>query len=182
MKKKLLVAAGVLAALVAGLLAVAAFQPSEFRIVRTGGIDVPPARVFDHVNVLKNWQAWSPWARKDPAATSRFEGPEGGKGAVFHWAGNEQVGEGTMTVLESEPASRIRLRLEFRKPMQDVAEVEFRFEPAGTGTKVTWTMSGTNGLMEKLFCMFMDLDAIVGGDFEQGLASLKAVAEAKERK
>jgi hypothetical protein len=177
MKKKLLVAAGILAAAFGGLLLVASLQPTEFRIVRSAEIAAPAARIFEHVDVLKRWDAWSPWAKKDPNAVNRFEGPERGKGAIFHWSGNDQVGAGSMSILESEPGKFVRLRLDFKKPMEDVAEVEFRFDPAGTGTRVTWAMSGTNGLVEKVFCLFMDLDQMVGGDFERGLASLKALSE-----
>lgn len=177
--KKLKIALGVTASLVAAFLGFVAMQPSEYRIARSARMAAPPAAVFGRVDVLKRWKDWSPWAKRDPAARESYEGPEGGKGAVFRWAGNAEVGEGSLTILESVPASRIRLRLDFVKPFEDTALVDFDFRDVGGATEVVWGMSGRNGFLSKLFCLFVDMDAMVGGDYEKGLAALKALVEGK---
>lgn len=173
LKKILIVVAGLLGA----LLLVIALQPSRFTITRTGKIDAAPEAVFPHINNLQRWEAWSPWAKLDPAVKNTFEGPQEGTGAIFRWAGNEQVGEGVMTITESRAPELVRLRLEFIKPMPGVSTTEFTFAKADAGTVVTWTMSGENDFVGKAFCLFMNMDRMVGGQFEQGLANLKRVAE-----
>ena len=178
MFKKILI---VLVGLVVALLIVVALQPSHFTITRTAAIGVAPEVVFPHVNDLQRWEAWSPWAKLDPAVKNTFEGPKEGTGAVFRWAGNDQVGEGAMTITESRAPELVRLRLDFVKPMAGTSDVEFGFAKAGAGTTVTWTMSGKNDFIGKAFCLFMNMDRMVGGQFEQGLASLKRVAEAPAR-
>lgn len=175
MFKKILI---VLAGLIGALLLVIALQPSQFSITRSGTINATPDVVFPHINNLQNWEAWSPWAKLDPAVKNTFEGPKEGTGAIFRWAGNDQVGEGVMTITESKPAELVRLRLEFIKPMPGTSITEFAFAKADAGTTVTWTMSGENDFLGKAFCLFMNMDKMLGGQFEQGLANLKRVAEA----
>jgi uncharacterized protein YndB with AHSA1/START domain len=174
MLKKILIA---LAAIVVVLVAVVAMQPSEFRVTRTATISAPPADVFAQVNDFHHWQAWSPWAKLDPAAKATFEGPQAGPGAIFSWAGNDKVGEGRMTLTESRPSELIRIKLDFMKPMEGTSTTEFTFKPAGDQTAVTWTMTGHRNFVAKAVCLFMDIDKMVGGDFEKGLANLKSVAE-----
>lgn len=178
MRKKLLIALAVVAALILVFVIVVAMQPSTFRISRSATMSVPAATVFPHINELKKWQPWSPWMKLDPNATSAFEGPEGGTGAAMTWAGNNEVGEGKMTIIESKPNELVRFRLEFYKPMAGTSEAEFTFKPAATGTVVTWTMTGTNNFIGRAMCMVMDMDKMVGGQFENGLASIKALVEA----
>jgi uncharacterized protein YndB with AHSA1/START domain len=161
---------------------VVALQPPEFRVVRSATISAPPADVFAQVNDFHNWEAWSPWAKLDPACKNSFEGPSAGTGAVFAWSGNDQVGEGRMTVLESRPAELVRIKLDFVRPFESTCDVEFQFKPEGDQTAVIWTMSGKNNFVGKAFCLFMNMDKTVGGDFEKGLAQMKAVTEAKVRK
>ena len=158
-------------------LGVVAMQPSEFSVTRSATISAPPAAVFAQVNDFRSWEAWSPWAKKDPDARNSFEGPASGTGAVFKWSGNQEVGEGSMTLTESRPNELIRMRLDFVKPMEDTADVEFHFQPQNDQTVVTWTMSGENNFIGKIFCLFMDMDEMIGGDFEQGLANMKSVVE-----
>ncbi len=165
------------AALVALFLIVVASRPAELRVRRTGSFTVPPAAVFEHVNDLRKWEAWSPWAKKDPNAKSTFEGPSSGTGARMCWAGNKDVGEGSMTITESRPHESIRMKLEFLKPFACTNAVEFLFRQEGGSTQVTWTMTGRNNFISKAMGMFMDVDKMVGGDFEKGLASLKRVVE-----
>ncbi|MGH6771594.1 MAG: SRPBCC family protein [Xanthobacteraceae bacterium] len=174
MIKKILLA---LAALVVIFLVVVALQPSDYRISRAANIAAPAADVFAQVNDFHRWEAWSPWAKLDPNAKATFEGPKAGQGAVFIWSGNNEVGEGRMTVTESTPAEHIRIRLDFVKPMAGTSNVEFTFKPRGAGTEVTWAMFGQNNFIGKAMCLFMDQDKMLGGYFEKGLANLKSVVE-----
>ena len=118
----------------------------------------------------------------DPAAKNTFQGPESGVGAIFSWAGNNEVGEGKMTITESRPNELIRCNLEFFKPMAGTSLTEFTFKPEGAGTQVTWTMSGHHNLVAKAVCLFMSMDKMVGGQFEQGLATIKSLVETKSGK
>lgn len=159
------------------LLALAARQPDDFRITRTGSISAAASAIFPHVNTLQNWDAWSPWAKLDPNAKNSFEGPTEGVGAKMSWVGNNKVGVGSMAITESRPNDFIQFRLEFQKPMKATNIAEFTFTPEGDQTIVTWSMSGSNNFMGKVMGMIMNCDKMVGGQFEQGLAALKAVAE-----
>lgn len=162
------------------VLVIAARQPADFRITRTGIISAPASAIFPHVNNLQNWEAWSPWAKLDPNAKNAFEGPSEGVGAKMSWAGNNKVGIGSMTITESRPNDFIQFRLEFQKPMQATNTAEFAFKSEGDQTTVTWTMTGTNNFMGKVMGLIMNCDKMVGGQFAQGLASLKAVVEASK--
>ena len=153
-------------------------QPAEFRVARSAVIGAPPAVVFAHVDDFQGWQAWSPWAKKDPTARNTYAGPPAGTGAVFSWAGNREVGAGRMTIVESRAPELIRIRLEFLAPFAATNSAEFAFAPDAGGTRVTWTMTGTNTFLTKAIHLVVDMDALVGADFEQGLANLKAVVEA----
>lgn len=169
-----------LVAVIAAILVAAAFQPSEFRVTRSATLAAPPAAVYAEVNDFHRWASWSPWEKLDPNMKRTFEGPGAGVGSVYAWEGNSDVGAGKMTITESKPADTILIKLEFIKPMPGLCPTEFTFRPEGAGTKVTWTMSGTNDYLAKIFCLFMNMDKMVGGDFEKGLASLARVAEAKK--
>jgi uncharacterized protein YndB with AHSA1/START domain len=175
--KILLAAVGIVALFVIGFVITVAMQPAEFRVERSTTIEAPPDVVFAHVNDFHKWEDWSPWAKLDPNSKAIYEGADAGEGAVFRWAGNDKVGEGSMSIAESLPPNAIKINLEFIKPMQDTAMVEFTFRPEGEQTVVTWSMHGENNFMEKAFCMFMDMDGMLGGDFEKGLASMKSVVE-----
>jgi uncharacterized protein YndB with AHSA1/START domain len=162
------------------VLVVAALQPADFKITRTATIAAPPADVFAQVNELRKWEAWSPWAKLDPAMKVTYDGPPAGTGASYAWAGNSQVGEGRMTITESRSPELVRMKLEFLKPFAAVNDTEFAFKPETNQTVVTWSMSGKNNFVSKVFCLFMNMDKMVGKDFEKGLAQLKAVAETKK--
>jgi uncharacterized protein YndB with AHSA1/START domain len=155
-----------------------ALQPSEFRIVRSATISAPAAVVFSQVNDFHKWEAWSPWAKMDPAAKNSFEGAPAGTGAVFAWAGNDKVGEGRMTLTESRPPDLIRIKLEFVRPFAATNTAEFTFRPEGNQTVVTWSMAGRNNFLARALCLFVNMDKMVGGEFEKGLAQMKAIAEA----
>jgi len=168
---------GGIAAAVAAFLVVVALQPADFRIERSAGMRAAPPAVFAQVNDLQNWRAWSPWEKIDPALKRSYDGPRAGAGASYAWAGNQDVGEGRMTITESRPGELVRIRLEFFKPFAAVNTAEFSFRPAGEGTAVTWTMTGQNNFLARAICMFVSMDAMVGGMFDQGLAQMKAVVE-----
>lgn len=156
---------------------VIAGQPDEFKVVRSAKMAAPPDAVFAHVNDFHKWEAWSPWAKMDPACKNSFEGAPAGTGAAFSWAGNRKVGEGRMTILESQPGELIRIKLEFLKPFQATNTAEFVFLAQGGQTVVTWSMFGKNNLMGKMFGLVMNCDKMIGGDFDKGLAAMKSVVE-----
>ena len=166
-----------LIAIIAVFLFVAALQPADFRISRTATIAAPPAAVFEQINNFQNWNAWSPWAKLDPNAKNTFDGPPAGVGAGFAWSGNNEVGEGKMTITESLPNERIAMRLEFTKPFTATNATEFTLKPEGNQTAVTWSMSGKHNFMGKCMGLIMNMDKMVGGQFEQGFANLKAIVE-----
>jgi len=175
MFKKLLIG---LAAIVAAFAIIVALQPSDFRVTRSVTISAPAPAVFAQVNDFHKWEAWSPWAKLDPAAKNSFEGPAAGTGAIFKWSGNNEVGEGSMTITESRPSDLIRIKLDFTKPFEATNTTEFTFKPDGNQTVVTWSMFGTNNFIAKAFCLFNSMDKMVGGQFEIGLAQMKSVVEA----
>ncbi len=161
---------------------VVALQPSEFRVVRRTAISAPAADVFAQVNDFHKWEVWSPWAKMDPAAKNSFEGALAGTGAIFKWAGNSAVGEGSMTITESRPNDLIRIRLDFLAPLAGTSYAEFTFKPEGNQTAVTWSMTGKNSFIGRAVCLFINMDKMVGGNFERGLASIKAIAESAVKK
>jgi len=153
-------------------------RPDEFRVTRSATILATSEVVFARVNELRKWEDWSPWAMLDPNSKSTFEGPSSGIGSVMSWAGNKKVGEGRMTVIESRPSDLIRIKLEFLKPFKSTSTSEFVFKFVGNQTEVIWSMSGRNSFFSKIFCLFMNMDKMIGKDFEKGLANLKRVGEA----
>lgn len=164
-------------AIVAALVVVVALQPSEYRVERTAVIAAPPSAIFAQVNDFHRWEAWSPWAKLDPAAKVSFEGPSAGTGAVFNWAGNEQVGEGRMTMIESTPDDRVRVKVDMLKPFEGTSTSEFDLTPAGDQTAVTWAMSGEHDFIGKAMCLIMNGTEMIGGEMEKGLANMKSVIE-----
>ena len=176
-KKVILGILGVILLVIVVFCAIVAMQPSEYNVTRTAVVNAPPEKVFDQVNDFHKWNAWSPWAKLDPNMKTTYSGPESGQGASYSWTGNDQVGEGKMTIAESHPGQHIKIDLEFIKPWQAKNNTEFIFTPEGNGTKVTWNMSGTNNFTGKAFGMLMNMDKMIGDDFAKGLAQLKAVSE-----
>jgi len=167
--------------IVAAFVVIVALQPSDFRVTRSATIAATPEAVFSQINNLHRWEAWSPWAKLDPAAKNSYEGPAAGVGAAFSWAGNSQVGVGRMTITESRPNDLIRMNLEFIKPFKATNITEFTFKPEGNLTVVTWTMAGKNNFISKAIGLFMDCEKMVGGPFEKGLARIKSIAEGATR-
>ncbi len=170
-----------LAVVIVVFVIVVALHPSDFRITRTANVSTPAAVVFALVNDLHEWEAWSPWEKMDPALKKSFEGPSAGTGASYSWTGNKKVGAGRMTIMESHPDELIRIKLEFLKPFKAAHTAEFSFKSKGNQTAVTWNMFGKNNFMGKAMHLFMNMDKMVGGQFEKGLAQMKSVVEAESR-
>lgn len=176
MLKKILIGLGFVVLLLVGFISM---QPSAYRIERSITIAAPPALVFDWVNDFHRWNDWSPWDKLDPNIKRTYEGPAAGVGTMYSWAGDNKVGEGRMTLIDSRPPEKIDIKLEFFKPWESVATTEFTFAAAATGTTVTWAMNGTNNFAGKACSLFMNMDKMVGGSFEEGLAKLKELSEAQ---
>jgi hypothetical protein len=166
-----------LAAIVVLLLLLAAMQPSNFRVERTATISAPPSAVFAQVNDLHKWEAWSPWAKLDPSMKLTYEGAPAGTGAGYYWNGNSNVGEGRMTITESQPHDLVRIKLDFMRPFAGTNDVAFTFKPDGNQTRVTWSMAGTKNFIVKVFGLFMSMDKMIGGMFDKGLGRLKEITE-----
>ncbi len=168
----------VVAVLVVGCVAVTAMQPADFSVQRSTDVKAPADKVAALIADFHVWEKWSPWDKLDPAMKKTFSGPSSGVGAVYEWAGNSDVGKGRMTVLSVDPGKSVKIKLEFLEPWAATNTTEFTLAQTADSTKVTWTMSGKNeGLVAKFFAMCMNMDKMVGGDFEKGLASLKGLAE-----
>lgn len=165
------------AVVVIAFLIVVAMQPSECTTTRAMTMPVPASAVFAQVNDFHKWETWSPWAKMDPTAKNSFEGAPAGTGAIFAWSGNNKVGQGRMTIVESKPSEMIRIKLEFIKPFPAVNDTLFTFKPEGNQTTVTWSMRGKRPFMAKAICLFINMDKMVGGQFEQGLAAMRIAAE-----
>ncbi|NWG24817.1 MAG: SRPBCC family protein [Pseudorhodoplanes sp.] len=177
MLRKILIGLGALVILLAVFAAVVALQPSEYRVERSTMIAAPVETVFAQVNDFHKWEAWSPWAKRDPNAKTSFHGAASGQGAKLSWSGNDQVGAGTMTLIESIPARLIKIDVAFTRPFEGSTISEFAFRPQGSATAVTWASYGEQNFIGKAICLFVSMDRVLGGDLEQGLAQLKAVAE-----
>lgn len=175
MLKIILIALAVIAAV---LVVVVALQPSQFRVVRSTTISAPPQAVFAQVNDFHRWEKWNPWGKIDPAMKQSYEGAPAGSGAVYTWVGNNEVGEGRMTIIESRPNELVRVKLEFFKPFAATNTAEFTFKPEGNQTVVTWAMFGDKNFMAKAVHLFMNMDKMIGGQFDKGLADMKSAVEA----
>jgi len=170
--------AAALAVIVIGFVAFVATRPSEYRVARTVTMAVPASAAFAQVNDFHRWGAWNPWAKLDPAMKQTYEGAPAGPGAVYTWAGNTQVGAGRMTMTESRPNELVRINLEFLKPLAATSIAEFTFRPEGDRTAVTWSMVGQANFIAKIVHLFVDMDTMIGGNFERGLADMKSIVEA----
>ena len=175
MLKKILIA---IALLILAFVVVVALQPSEYRVERSTTIAAQPADVFPNVNDFHKWEAWSPWAKLDPNAKMTFEGPESGAGAVMSWAGNDKVGEGKLTLLESKPDELIKTRVDFVKPFVGTTNSDFAFKPDGGTTQVTWSMSGHHNFIGKAMCLVMNGTKMMSDDMDKGLANMRSVVQA----
>jgi uncharacterized protein YndB with AHSA1/START domain len=178
MKKVIAYVFVALGVIVVALLGFASTKPDTFRIERSASIKAAPAVIFSHLNDFRTWTSWSPWEKLDPAMQRIFSGAATGSGAVYEWKGNSDVGAGRMEIMESSPASKISIKLDFLEPFEGHNTAEFTLAPEGETTKIIWAMYGPNQFVGKVMSIFFDMDSIVGKDFETGLANLKTVAEA----
>lgn len=169
--------AGAVVAVIAVFVIVVATRPATFEIKRSLLINAPPEVVYDHVDDFTSWNAWSPWDKMDPAMKRTLNEVPSGVGAGYHWVGNKDVGEGSMKITEARPPEHLGIDLNFIAPFEAHNRTNFDFVKTGEGTTVTWAMSGPNNFMSKAMSLFMDMDKMVGPDFEKGLASLKALSE-----
>ena len=163
--------------LVAALLVIAATKPNDFTVRRSIRINAPPEKIFPHINDLHQWAAWSPYEKKDPAMKRTFSGASSGVGAVYEWLGNNQVGSGRMEITEAPVPSRVTIKLDFFTPFEGHNMADFTMTPQGGETEVTWLMRGPSPFIAKLMGIFINMDKMIGTDFEAGLVNLKAVSE-----
>ena len=167
----------VIVVLISGILMLASMKQDVFRVERSTVIKAPPEKVFALINDFKAWTAWSPWEKKDPAMQRSYGAVTAGKGATYGWNGNGNVGQGSMEITDAVAPSKIELRLDFIKPMEGHNTVVFTLTPQGEMTQVNWTMQGPTPFIGKIIHVFINMDKMVGGDFEEGLANLKVLAE-----
>jgi carbon monoxide dehydrogenase subunit G len=178
MLKKILIA---VAAIIAVFLIVVALQPSEFKVERSATISAPPAAVFEQVNDFHKWEAWSPWAKLDPNAKVSFEGPPAGTGTIMTWSGDSQVGEGKMTLTESEPNELVKVNVDIVKPFVGSSTSQFAFKPEGDQTAVTWSMTGHHNFFAKAMSLVFNGRKMAAGVIDQGLANLKSAVEGSSK-
>ena len=171
----IVVIAVVLALAIATVLILAARKPDTLRVTRSIRVTAPAETIFPLINDFHQWGGWSPYEHKDPAMKRGYSGAESGKGAVYAWDGNNNVGSGRMEILETQAPSRIVIKLDFIKPFGNIAE--FTMLPQGDATNLTWTMVGPAPFMSRLMQVFINLDHMIGKDFEAGLANLKKLTE-----
>ncbi|MEH2592402.1 SRPBCC family protein [Bradyrhizobium sp. AZCC 1721] len=171
------VIAAILAIAVAIVLILAATKPNTLRVQRAISIKAPAERIFPLISDFQQWRNWSPYEEKDPAMKRTYSGAERGKGAVYAWDGDKNVGSGRMEILETLAPSKIVIKLDFFKPFEGHNTAEFTMLPQGDGTHVTWLMHGPANFMSRLIQVFMNLDRMIGRDFEAGLANLKTLTE-----
>lgn len=177
MGKKILLIIG---AVLAVLAIVVATRPDTYHVERSADVAAPADRLFELVGDLRAWEQWSPWEKRDPNMKKTFSAKTTGVGASYAWEGNKDVGKGQMTIVESNPPQRVATRLEFQEPFQSVAQSALDLKNQGAAsTRVTWSMDGKQNFVGKAFSMVMDMDKMIGKDFEEGLSALKGIAEAK---
>jgi K+-transporting ATPase KdpF subunit len=176
MLKTLAIIGGVVAVLLAAVLLYAATKPDVFRVQRAASIKAPPEKIAGVLSDFRGWEAWSPWERMDPAMKRSYSGAAKGKGAVYAWEGNSEVGQGRMEITEAAP-SRVAMDLDFVKPFEAHNKVVFTLMPKGDSTEVTWAMQGPLPYVAKVVHVVFDMDGMVGKQFETGLANLKSLAE-----
>jgi uncharacterized protein YndB with AHSA1/START domain len=149
-----------------------------YTVQRTATMQAPPARVFDEIADFHNWTSWSPWEDIDPGLQRTYSGAPAGVGAVYQWSGNRKAGQGRMEIVDATEPTRVRIDLAFEKPWKSRSDTVFTIEPEGSGSRVTWSMTGKKTLMTKVMGIFTSMDKVIGPDFEKGLARLKTTTEA----
>ncbi|HEY8021999.1 MAG TPA: SRPBCC family protein [Thermoanaerobaculia bacterium] len=163
--------------LIVALLIYAATRPDSFRVERSTSIKAPPEKIYALIDDFRGWGAWSPWEKLDPAMKRTYSGAAQGKGAVYEWSGNSKVGSGRMEITGTSAPSQVTIQLDFLQPFEAHNVADFTLEPLGDATRVTWAMHGASPFMAKLMGVFVNMDKVIGKDFETGLANMKAAAE-----
>jgi len=166
----------VLAIVIAAVLVLAATKPDTFRVERAAMLSAPADKIYPLIADFHQWLSWSPWEGRDPQLKRTYSGAERGKGAVYAWDGNKNVGSGRMEILEASSPSKIVIKLDFLKPFEAHNVAEFTMLPQGGATNVIWVMHGPAPFMSKVMQVFMNMDKMIGKDFEAGLANLQKVA------
>jgi len=156
----------------AGVVILAQRKPNTFVVRREATIDAPPGRIYPKIADFHEWRAWSPWEELDPQLERTYSGPQSGVGAAYAWKGNKKAGQGRMEITQAVPGEKIVLDLHFITPFEARNVTEFVLSPQGDKTRVTWKMQGTSSFVFKVMTVFMDMDAMVGRDFERGLENL----------
>jgi uncharacterized protein YndB with AHSA1/START domain len=167
----------IIVVLIAGVLLFATTKPDTFSVQRSATIQAPPEKIFAALNDFHRWPQWSPWEKIDPAMKRTLSGAQAGKGAVYAWEGNSKAGAGRMEIIESTPPNKLGIQLDFIKPFEGHNIAEFTLVPEGEATQLNWVMRGPTPFVSKLMQVFMNLDTMIGKDFERGLANLKAISE-----
>ena len=167
----------VIVVLIAGVLGFAATKPDTFSVQRSTSIKAPPEKIFAVINDFHRWPDWSPWEKLDPAMKRTQSGAASGKGAIYEWDGNSKAGAGRMEIIESTPASKLGIQLDFIKPFEGHNIAEFSLTPEADATRVSWVMHGPTPFVSKVMQVFVSMDTLIGKDFEEGLANLKALTE-----
>ena len=162
---------------IVGVLLLAALRPDNFRVQRSAHIQAPPEKIFPLINDLRRFNTWNPFDKKDPNLKGSYSGAPSGKGAAYAFEGNKDVGRGSLEIIDSVPASEVRMTLHMLAPMEARNVVEFSLKSEGQATRVTWSMQGPMPFVAKIFGMFCDMDGMIGKEFENGLANLKAIVE-----
>lgn len=173
----LIIVAIILAVAIAGILILATMKPDTFVVQRSALINAPAEKIFPLINDYRNWASWSPYEKVDPAMKRTFSGAPIGKGSVYEWNGNKNVGHGRMEITDTAPPSRVTIKLDFFTPFEAHNIAEFTMKPEGSVTNVTWAMRGLLPYMAKIMHTLFSMDKMVGGQFAEGLANMKAVAE-----
>ena len=163
--------------LVAAVLIFAATRPDSLRVQRAASIKAPPEKIFPLISDFKRWTAWSPYEKKDPGMQRSYGGAAEGKGATYAWDGDSNVGQGRMEITDAQSPGRVAIKLDFTRPFEAHNNVVFTLLAKGDATEVTWDMQGPANYLSKLIGVFVNMDRMIGQDFEAGLANLKSVAE-----
>jgi len=177
MFETIVIIAAVLAVAIAAVLILAATKPDRFSVQRATVINAPGEKVFPLIADFHEWRKWSPWEDRDPELKRTYGGAERGKGAIYAWEGNKNVGSGRMEILEANSPSLVKIQLDFLKPFEAHNIAEFTMLPQGNATHLSWVMSGPAPFMSKVMQVFMSFDKMIGKDFETGLARIKSASE-----
>lgn len=164
---------------VSAILVIAAFVPKEMKALKTVVIQQPKSLVYSYVVLLKNQENYSKWATMDKDMTKSFRGSDGTVGFVSAWESkNEEVGKGEQEITAIQPGTRIDYALRFMEPFESKATSYMQLEEVNaTTTKVTWGFESEMAYPMNIMKLFVDMDEMIGADFQYGLDKLKTILE-----